>query len=70
MRAPGKIRQGTLQVVAGNCCWTVSLWWENPPWFWGVVARSAWFNEERWEVRDEGGGGFTCQWQRESGSKW
>ncbi|KAL6323907.1 hypothetical protein AAG906_005904 [Vitis piasezkii] len=41
VRAPGKIRQGTLQVVVGNCCWTVSLWWENPPW---------------WEVRDEGGG--------------
>ena len=34
----------------------MSLWWENPPWFSEVVARSAWFNEERREVRDEGGG--------------
>ncbi|RVW30970.1 hypothetical protein CK203_098739, partial [Vitis vinifera] len=25
VRAPGKIRQGTLQVVAGNCCWTVEV---------------------------------------------
>ena len=56
MKAPGKIKQGTLQVVAGNCCWTVSLWWENPPWFSEVVARSPWFNEERREVRDEGRG--------------
>ena len=34
----------------------VSLWWENPPWFLEVVARSAWFKDERREVRDEGGG--------------
>ena len=56
VRAPGKISQGSLQVVAGNCCWTVSLWWENPPGFSEVVARSPWLNEERREVRDEGGG--------------
>ena len=56
VRAPGKIRQGSLQVVAENCCWTVSLWWENPPGFSEVVARSPWLNEERREVRDEGGG--------------
>ena len=43
-------------MVTGNCCWTVSLWWENPPWFSEVVARSAWFKEERREVRDDGGG--------------
>ena len=56
VRVPGKVRLGTLQVVAGNFCWTVSLWWENPSWFSEVVARSAWFKEERREVRDEGGG--------------
>ena len=48
VKAPGKIKQGTLQVIAGKCCWTVSLWWENPPWFSEVV--------ERREVRDEGRG--------------
>ena len=56
VRAPGEFRPGTLQVVAGNFCWTVSLWWENPSWFSEVVARSAWFKEERREVRDEGRG--------------
>ena len=56
VRAPGKFKPGTLQVVVRNFCWTVSLWWENPPWFSEVVARLAWFKEERWEVRDEGGG--------------
>ena len=25
VRVPGKVRLGTLQVVAGNFCWTVSL---------------------------------------------
>ncbi|RVW26082.1 hypothetical protein CK203_112550 [Vitis vinifera] len=39
VKAPGKIKQGTLQVIAGKCCWTVSLWWENPPWFSEVVER-------------------------------
>ena len=43
-------------MAVGNFCWTVSLWWENPPWFSEVVARSAWFKDERREVRDEGGG--------------
>ena len=56
VRAPREFRPGTLQVVAGNFCWTVSLWWENPPWFSEVVASLAWFKEERREVRDEGGG--------------
>ena len=48
VRASGKFRPGTLQVAARNICWTVSLWWENPPWFSEVV--------ERREVRDEGRG--------------
>ena len=56
VRTSGKFRPGTLQVAVGNFCWTVSLWWENPPWFSEVVARSAWFKDERREVRDEGGG--------------
>ena len=30
----------------------MSLWWENPPWFSEVVARSVWFKEERWEGGD------------------
>ncbi|RVX18713.1 putative ribonuclease H protein [Vitis vinifera] len=55
VRALGKFRPGTLQVAAGNFCWTVSLWWENPPWFSEVVTRSVWF-KERQDVRDEGGG--------------
>ena len=55
VRASGKFRLGTLQVVAGNFCWTVSLWWETPPWFSEVVAKSAWFKDERRDVRDEGG---------------
>ena len=40
VRALGKVRPGTLQVATGNFCWTVSLWWENPPWFSEVVASS------------------------------
>ena len=56
VRTSGKFRPGTLQVAVGNFCWTVSLWWENPPWFSEVVARSAWFKDERQEVKDEGGG--------------
>ncbi|RVW24396.1 putative ribonuclease H protein [Vitis vinifera] len=55
VRASGKFRPGTLQVAARNICWTVSLWWETPPWFSEVVAKSAWFKDERREVRDEGG---------------
>ena len=42
-------------MAVGNFCWTVSLWWETPPWFSEVVAKSAWFKDERREVRDEGG---------------
>ena len=34
----------------------VSLWWETPLWFSQVVTRSAWYKDERLEVRDEGGG--------------
>ena len=56
VRASGKFRPRTLQVAIGNFCWTVSLWWETSPWFSEVVARSAWFKDERREVRDEGGG--------------
>nr|CAN77071.1 hypothetical protein VITISV_022593 [Vitis vinifera] len=55
VRASGKFRPGTLHVAAKNFCWTVSLWWETPPWFSEVVAKSAWFKDERREVRDEGG---------------
>ncbi|RVW88495.1 hypothetical protein CK203_043836 [Vitis vinifera] len=49
VRASGKFRPGTLHVAAKNFCWTVSLWWETPPWFSEVVAKSAWFKDERRE---------------------
>ena len=33
VRASGKNSPSSLQVVVGNFCRTVSLWWETPPWF-------------------------------------
>ena len=56
VRAFGKNRPGSLQVVAGNFCWMISLWWETFPWFSQVVARSTWYKDEEREDRDEGGG--------------
>ena len=31
VRASRKNRSSSLQVVARNFCWAVSLWWETPP---------------------------------------
>ena len=31
VRASGKNMPSSLQVVAGNFCWVVNLWWEIPP---------------------------------------
>ena len=55
VRASGKNRSSSLQVVARNFCWAVSLWWETPPWVSQVVARFAWHKYEGREVRDKGG---------------
>ena len=41
VRAFGKNRPSSLQIVVGNFCWAVSLWWETPPWVSQVVPRSA-----------------------------
>ena len=56
MRVSRKNRPGSLQVIAKNFCWMISLWWETPPWFSQVVARSAWYKDEGRKDRDEGGG--------------
>ena len=57
VKASGKKWPGSLQVVAGNTSWELSLWWEASPWV-SQVELSSWLQKRKWcEVRDESGGG-------------
>ena len=55
VRAFRKNFPGSLQVVARNICWAVSLWWEAPPWESQVVPRSILHKRDEREIKDEGG---------------
>lgn len=57
VRAFRKNFPGSLQVVARNICWAVSLWWEAPPWESQVVPRSILHKRDGREIKDEGRGG-------------
>ncbi|RVX06481.1 hypothetical protein CK203_023554 [Vitis vinifera] len=63
VKASGKKWPGSLQVVAGNTSWELSLWWEASPWV-SQVELSSWLQKRKWcDVRDESGGWWSC-WQK------